>query len=84
MTSNLTDREKLERVATSYHELMTLKDKQHVTMALMIRACVQRIVRPKGAFHIDEARRIETERREAIAGLTELANMLDPPAPPLT
>jgi hypothetical protein len=78
----MTDREKLEAVAASFTGLMELKDKQRVTSALMIRTCLRAITREPTPFEdVARRRQIVKERREALKGLADLADMLDPPQP---
>lgn len=60
------DRATLEKVAAGYHELMALLDKERATQAKMIRACVQRLKTNSS-----------TARKEAMDGLTTLADMLE-------
>lgn len=66
MTKN-TDRETLEKVAAGYNDLMALYAQQRQTQAKMIRACLVRL-------RSTSAR----DRREALDGLANLADMLDP------
>lgn len=67
----MTDRATLEAVAKGYHDLIGLQAKQKVTTALMLRACITRLQSPNSKL-----------RREAIDGLTQLADMLDPKEDP--
>ena len=60
------DRATLEKVAAGFHELEACRRKQRATMALMIRACVQRL-----------KTNTSTARKEATDGLTDLAEMLE-------
>lgn len=78
MTGDTVPRATLEAVAAGYHELMGLKAKQAATTALMIRTCVAAIERQPTPFDTSERRaKIVRERKEAIAGLLDLAKMLD-------
>lgn len=67
----MTDRETLEAVAKGYHDLVALMDKQKAVTAEMLRACIVRLNSPDSR-----------KRREAITGLTQLADMLDPKKDP--
>lgn len=67
----MTDRETLKLVAKGYHDLIELQQKQKATTALMLRACIARLNSPDSR-----------KRREAITGLTQLADMLDPKEDP--
>ncbi len=58
--------ETLKLVAKGYHDLVELQRKQKVTTALMLRACIARLKSPDSR-----------KRREAIDGLTQLADMLE-------
>lgn len=62
----MTDRETLEAVAKGYHDLVALQQKQKVTTALMLRACITRLQSPNSKL-----------RREAIDGLIQLAELLE-------
>ena len=64
--ANADHRATLEAVAKGYHELEALRTKQRHTTALMIRTCVARLKSPDSR-----------KRAEAIAGLLELAEMLE-------
>lgn len=60
------DRETLVKLAAGYNELMALQRKQRETTALMLRACIQRLASPDSR-----------KRKEAIDGLSSLADMLE-------
>lgn len=62
----MTDREQLEKLAGMYREHISLLDKQRETMAQLLRACIVRLNSPDSR-----------KRREAIKGLTDLADMLE-------
>lgn len=62
------DREKLEKVAQGYNDLMALQATQRLTMALMIRACITRLKSPDSR-----------KRAEAIDALGALADQLEMP-----
>ena len=66
MADKPTDRETLEAVAKGYHDLIALQHKQRETTALMLRTCIARLKSPDSR-----------KRREAIDGLTQLAEMLE-------
>lgn len=63
--------ETLKLVAKGYHDLIELQQKQKATTALILRACITRLQSPNSKL-----------RREAIDGLTQLADMLDPKEDP--
>lgn len=67
----MTDRETLEAVAKGYHDLVELQAKQKAVTAEMLRACIARLNSPDSR-----------KRREAITGLTQLADTLDPKEDP--
>lgn len=62
----MTDRETLEKVAAGYNDLIALQAKQRETMAEMLRACIARLRSPDSR-----------KRKEAIDGLSDLADMLE-------
>lgn len=62
----MTDRETLEKVAAGYNDLMALQAQQRATMAEMLRACIHRLKSPDSR-----------KRKEAIDGLSDLADMLE-------
>lgn len=62
----MTDREQLEKLAGMYREHISLLDKQRETMAQLLRACIVRLNSPDSS-----------KRREAIKGLTGLADTLE-------
>lgn len=62
------DREKLEKVAQGYNDLMALQATQRSTMALLVRACVRQLKNPSPA-----------ERQKAIVALTKFAWQLEAP-----
>jgi len=62
----MADREKIEAVAKSYHDLMSLQRVQRATMAKMLRACIARLKSHD-----------PVKRTEAITGLSDLADMLE-------
>lgn len=62
----MTDRETLEKVAAGYNDLIALQSKQRETMAEMLRACIVRLRSPDSR-----------KRKEAIDGLSDLADMLE-------
>lgn len=66
MADKPTDRETLEAVANGYHDLIALQHKQRETTALMLRTCIARLKSPDSR-----------KRKEAIDGLTQLAEMLE-------
>ena len=66
----MTDRETLEQVAASYHNLMALQAQQKAMTAKMIRACLARI-KSRDPFGRG------TPMKEGIAGLESLADMLE-------
>lgn len=59
-------RDTLVKVATCYREMEALRLKQRQTMALAIRACIQRL-----------KTNTSTARKEAMDGLGQLADMLE-------
>lgn len=61
-----TMRDKLVKVAESFHDLTALQAKQRDTAALMVRACLQRLCSPDSR-----------KRREGIEGLEGLAALLE-------
>jgi hypothetical protein len=65
------DHETLAKVAAGYHDLIALQNQQRETTALLLRACIARL-------NSNDSRR----RREAIVGLTQLADMLSPKEDP--
>lgn len=67
----MTDRETLEAVAKGYHDLNALHQQQRQTTALLLRACIARLNSPDSR-----------KRREAITGLTQLADVLGPKEDP--
>ena len=62
----MTDRETLEKVAKGYHDLILLQNNQRIVTAQMIRACIARLRKPS-----------VVARKEAMDGLTALADMLE-------
>lgn len=83
----MTDREKLEAVAKAFRELQELEKQRRATVALMIRSCLDTILRDpaEGMTHLSwfEQTKIRRQRKAdraaAIKGLRELATMLDNP-----
>lgn len=64
--SDMTDREKIEKIAAEYRNLTQLRIQQHRTMAELVRVCVARLKSPDSR-----------KRREAIDALVGLADMLE-------
>lgn len=62
----MTDRETLEKMAKNYRELAVLQASQRAVTAQMIRACIARLRKPS-----------LVARKEAMEGLTQLAEMLE-------
>lgn len=62
----MTEREILEALAKGYHDLHDLQQRQKATTALALRACIARLQSPNSKL-----------RREAIDGLTALADLLE-------
>lgn len=69
---------KVKEIADSYRALRELELKKFSTMALMIRACLQRLDRkPTGFERTEDLRRNRAEREQALKGLRDLATMLE-------
>lgn len=62
----MTPDETLKLVAKGYHDLIALQAQQRDTTALMLRACIARLKSPDSR-----------KRRDAIDGLTQLADLLE-------
>jgi hypothetical protein len=76
--TTMSDREKLDFVATGYNELMKLEADRRALMATMIRACLQRIdAKPSGHDRVGDMRTRQAKHAEGVKGLYDLVAMLE-------